>query len=78
MADNRGSFRYRTSREAKVILIGGGTIACMVRDISTKGARLEFAAPVKLPEEFFLLIQGNRFRCRPVWQKENVVGVQYL
>jgi hypothetical protein len=78
MVENRNSFRYRTSRPAKIILIGGGTITCMVRDLSTRGARLELPEPTKLPEEFFLLIGGDRFRCRPVWQDEKIVGVQYV
>jgi hypothetical protein len=51
-----------------------------VLDISTRGARLEMSELKKMPEEFFLLIQGQseRFRCQVVWQKGAMIGVQYF
>lgn len=78
--NSRSAFRYTTMREATVVLMDGGTIKCTVRDISTKGARLELAVPQKLPEQFFLLIHGqsDRFRCYCVWQKGAMAGVQYI
>lgn len=75
----RTAFRYKTMRDGTIVLVGGGTIKCSVRDISTKGARLELGSSQKIPEEFFLLIQrqSERFRCFRVWQKDRLVGVQY-
>jgi PilZ domain len=78
MTDSRSTFRYRTHRPASIILPGGGSISCVVHDISTKGARLEVAALAKVPDDFFLLIRGERFRCHRIWQKDNMIGVQYL
>jgi PilZ domain len=79
MADFRASFRYQTLRSARIVLNDGGIIDCVVRDVSTKGARLEIAEATKIPEQFTLLIrgQGERFRCHRVWQKGNMVGVEY-
>jgi PilZ domain len=78
--NSRIAFRYRTIREAIIILPDGTKINCTVRDISTKGARLELADMQKVPEQFFLVIhgQGERFRCHCAWQKGNLVGVQYI
>jgi len=80
MNDNRGSFRYRTHREGKILLGKGNTINCIVRDISTKGAGLELATAATIPDEFILYIpqQNQRFHCRVVWRKENKIGVQYF
>lgn len=80
MVDVRNAFRYPTMRDATLILSDGVRIKCTVSDISTKGARIELPAPQKLPEQFFLFIRGQnqRFRCQRAWQKDAVVGVQYL
>jgi len=80
MVDNRSAFRYKTSRPAKIMLDDGNRIECIVRDISTKGARLELTAPTKTPDQFVLFIRGQnqRFHCNVVWRNENVMGVRYF
>jgi hypothetical protein len=80
MSEFRTAFRYRTHRPALIVLDGGGKIECLVRDLSTKGARLEVAGSEKIPSDFFLLIRGqsDRFRCHLVWQSEGFIGVQYV
>ncbi len=79
MSEFRTAFRYRTHRPALMLLDGGGKIECTVRDLSTKGARLEVAGSEKIPSNFVLLIrgQGDRFRCHLIWQNGNVIGVEY-
>ena len=81
MSESRSTFRYRTHRPAKIFLKDGRAIECQVRDLSTKGARLEVADDAKVPDDdFFLIIKGSseRFRCHRVWQTGTIVGVQYL
>ena len=81
LADSRRAFRYKTDRPARILLKdGGASIVCKVLDVSTRGARLEMPEAKKMPEEFFLLIQGQseRFRCQIVWQKGATIGVQYV
>jgi hypothetical protein len=58
----------------------GDAIECQVRDLSTKGARLEVADEAQIPDDFFLIIKGSseRFRCRRVWQIGTIIGVEYL
>ena len=79
MADRRMASRRR-------VLIGGvivfsemePRIQCKVRDISEMGAGIEISADVNLPEEFDLVAEGIRRRCRMVWRSDTRVGVAFL
>jgi len=57
----------------------GGSVDCMVRNISSGGARLEVANPLRLPQSFTLFIETDRFtrRCHPVWCSDNRIGVAF-
>ena len=52
-------------------------IQCKVRDISEMGAGLELSSDVNLPEEFDLVAEGIRRRCRMVWRSDTRVGVAF-
>ena len=57
---------------------GGATRDCVVRDISDKGASLEFSNLVRLPREQISLRIARRGRCflaRVIWWRDNFVGV---
>jgi hypothetical protein len=56
MSESRSIFRYRTQRPAKIFLKDGSAIECVVRDLSTKGARLDVADEAKVPDDDFFLI----------------------
>jgi PilZ domain-containing protein len=78
VADRRMASRRR-------VLIGGvivfsemePRIQCKVRDISEMGAGIEISADVNLPEEFDLVAEGIRRRCRMVWRSDTRVGVAF-
>ena len=55
-------------------------IACLVRNLSQNGAKLIFAQPVTVPNEFDMTIhqQGNSRRARIVWQQGAEAGVAFL
>ena len=80
MSEHRSAFRFRTHRLAKIYPNSGRAVECIVRDLSTRGARLEVAVPEQVPEFFFLIIQGmsDRFQCHAVWKNGNMIGVEYL
>jgi hypothetical protein len=80
MMDFRSTFRYATVRPATIISKDGSKVDCTVRDVSTKGARLELHGSEEIGEEFFLFIHGQRerFRCCLIWRKGPVLGVQYM
>jgi hypothetical protein len=78
MEQKRIALRQRVLK-AGTIEFSGGTIDCTIRNVSETGAALEVASPVGIPEEFNLLISGNRSnrRCQVMWRKENRIGVAF-
>jgi hypothetical protein len=78
LENNRAAPRQRVLK-AGVIEFSGGTIDCVVRNLSETGAALEVASPVGIPSEFNLLISGDRAhqRCQVVWRKEKRIGVRF-
>jgi hypothetical protein len=76
--NNRVAPRQRVFK-AGTIEFSGGTIDCVVRNISETGAALEVASPVGIPAEFNLFISGNIAKrpCRVVWVKDKRIGVTF-
>jgi hypothetical protein len=77
----------RQSARDKVIYGGvaeigerGATRDCVVRNISEKGANLEFSNVIKLPKEKISLTiarKGRSFLARVIWWRDNFVGVAF-
>jgi hypothetical protein len=77
----------RQSARDKVIYGGvaeigerGATRDCVVRNISEKGASIEFSNVIKLPRETISLTiarKGRSFLARIVWWRDNFVGVAF-
>ena len=71
----------RTTYSGAEIIPGGAKekIGCIVRDLSTKGAKLEVrlkAAPV--PDRFQLIIpKVLKQSCKVVWRKDREIGVTF-
>lgn len=69
---------------ATIVLAGGREpLACIVRDLSETGARIEIADPTRLPDEFELLLPAvpgadQRFRVKVRWRDHNMVGAEFL
>ena len=68
-----------------VLLLRGspGTVACTIREMTERLARLEVADGAILPQSCDLLIhtaQGGtqRKRCKIAWQNGNQVGVTFV
>ena len=79
MIEKRAAPRHRVLKHGTLAFVGGGGIDCMVRNVSSSGARLDIAIPVGLPPTFTLVIQTDHFmrRCRPVWSNDNRFGVAF-
>src|SRR5216684_2705123 len=59
---------------------GGATRECVVRDISEKGARIEFSNVIKLPRQPISLTiarKGRSFLAKIIWWRDNFVGVAF-
>jgi hypothetical protein len=57
----------------------GSTMDCVVRNISDRGACVEFDSAAKLPEEMSLGIsrKGRSFLARMIWRQANKVGLAF-
>jgi hypothetical protein len=58
----------------------GATRECIVRNISEKGARIEFSNVIKLPRQQISLTiarKGRSFLARIIWWRDNFVGVAF-
>ena len=77
----------RQSARDKVIYGGvaefgdrGGTSDCVVRNISEKGARIEFGDVIKSHKGQMLLTiarKGRSFLAKIIWWRDNFVGVAF-
>ncbi|HWB44494.1 MAG TPA: PilZ domain-containing protein [Hyphomicrobiaceae bacterium] len=56
------------------------TIPCLVRDMSSTGARLRIDTSVTAPDTFELIIDldGMEANCQVVWRKGTELGVKFL
>jgi len=78
--------RRETARD-KVIFGGvaevgerGATRECVVRNISEKGAQVEFSNVINLPREQMSLTiarKGRSFLARIIWWRDNFIGVAF-
>jgi hypothetical protein len=79
MIEKRAAPRHRVLKHGRLAFRSGGGVDCMVRNISSGGARLDVANPIGLPQSFTLVIQSDQFmrRCHPVWASEQRIGVAF-
>jgi hypothetical protein len=79
MIEKRAVPRHRVLKHGTLAFGGGGGVDCMVRNISSGGARVDIANPVGVPPTFTLVIEVDQFmrRCRAVWSNDNRIGVAF-
>ena len=77
--DRRLSPRRIANIEAKIVFNAGRTErACIVRDLSEGGARLEVATVSGIPPTFDLIVPGRPPQpCRVAWRALKEMGVSY-
>jgi PilZ domain len=78
LESNRAAARHRVLKSGS-IEFNGGTIDCVVRNVSDTGAALEVASPLGIPQAFNLVISGNRepYRCEVKWRTDSRIGVAF-
>jgi hypothetical protein len=79
MIEKRVAPRHRVLKHGTLAFADGGGIDCMVRNISSSGARLDIANPIGVPQTFTLVIEADQFmrRCHAVWSSDKRVGVTF-
>src|ERR1700744_3537691 len=76
----------RNARRSKSFLRGfvyvsrkRGALACLIRDLSSKGARIIFSDTVTLPEHVDLYIpqRDQTLRARVQWRRNDEIGLAF-
>ena len=78
MVETRIAPRYRVSKAGTIEFIGG-TIDCVVRNLSVTGAAIEVSNQAAVPENFVLVMpdDGLRLLCHVVRRTEFRIGVAF-
>jgi PilZ domain len=80
MSDKRISPRLRSFLKGRVVFNGGqNSLDCLIRDMSSTGARLELSASVTLPDRFDLYLPHRDETCRAhlQWRRGGHIGVAF-
>ena len=79
MIEKRSAPRHRVFKHGTVAFRGGGSIDCTVRNISSIGARIDVAIPIRLPLSFTLIIEADQFMrpCHAVWSSDQRIGLAF-
>jgi hypothetical protein len=79
MVETRIAPRHRVSKAGTIEFVGGHPVDCVVRNLSITGAALEISGPVKIPENFMLVVPGDSLHlpCHVVWRQKYRIGVAF-
>jgi hypothetical protein len=80
MPERRRYPRIRIQKDAKIVIGTFSVLDCVVRDLSSTGARIEIPDAAGLPEAVDVTFDGGRtFRpCRLRWRSPNETGVEFF
>lgn len=78
-SENRNTQRRTTLKGGRIVFNAGrSTITATVRNLSSKGAKLQVSSVVGIPETFDLILDGGaRQPCRVVWRTLKELGVAF-
>ena len=79
LAERRTAARRKVSEPARAMLDNGDQLDCMITDIGSQGARLEFPIRLLVPRRFNLQCRRSErsIRVSVKWQREGLAGVQF-
>lgn len=80
MTDKRLTPRLRSFLKGRVLFNGGqNSLDCLIRDISSTGARLELSASVTLPDRFDLYLphREETSKVHIQWRRGSQLGVAF-
>jgi hypothetical protein len=80
MDERRKQLRRRTLKAAKILIDGKSVIDCKIRNQTYKGACLEVASPIGIPDIFELSIPVDnvKHKCRVSWKDPKRIGVYFI
>jgi ribosomal protein S1 len=79
MLERRKSARLRVLKNAKLIVEKSSVIDCVVRNITSVGARVMIPNTTGLPEKLEMTFdRGQTIRsCRVIWRTLNETGIEF-
>lgn len=79
MNERREHMRRRTLMSGKIEFFGRSTFECVIRNLSTAGARVRCDQHVALPDAFDLVMEKSSERrfARVVWRSERDIGLAF-
>jgi hypothetical protein len=80
MDEKRTSPRLRSFLKGRVVFNGGQTsLECLIRDVSSAGARLELSASITLPDRFELYLphRDTTSKVHVQWRRGSQLGVAF-
>jgi hypothetical protein len=77
--ERRKFIRSRVLKGAKLVFGASPMIDCVVRNLTTAGARVQIPNTADLPESLTMTFDGGRTlrACRIVWRKPNETGLEF-
>jgi hypothetical protein len=76
-SDRRIVPRYRVATTG-TIKVNGGTISCLVRDMSAAGVGLDLMGRAGTPNHFTLSALGSQLPCQVIWRRETWIGIAFV
>ena len=80
MSERRISPRQRSFLKGRIVFNGGqSSLDCLIRDMSSMGARLELSGSVTLPDRFDLYLphRDETWRAHLQWRRGGQIGVAF-
>jgi hypothetical protein len=82
MMERRKEPRLKALKGAHILMLDqfGRTVECIVRDLSSGGARLALSMVRSVPDKFQLMFDADRSvrHCRVAWRRDTQIGVAFL
>jgi hypothetical protein len=80
MEERRKDVRHRKLKAAKIVIDSQSIIDCTIRNLTYKGASLEVASPIGIPDTFELSIPIDNLtrKCRVNWRGPKRIGVSFI
>ncbi len=78
MDERRKIPRHRTLKAGSIVFNRAAGIDCRVRNLSPIGACLEVASQIGIPDDFKLVIAGEKLElpCHVIWRTATRIGVE--
>ena len=77
--ERRKAPRHRTLKAGHISFNRSAVFDCRVRNLSERGAMLDVASPLGIPDDFVLVIEGDHFKqqCHVIWRTQTRLGVEF-